>query len=915
MSSKPRLKLCTLAACLAFSLIANADGAPPLPKGVAAGPYVEGICEYRLQNGLRVLLFPDDSKPTVTVNLVYGVGSVNENYGETGMAHLLEHMLFKGTPKHPDIPGEMKQRGVSKNATTSLDRTNYYASFPANDETLDWLLGLEADRMLNSRVAKADLDSEMTVVRNEMEAGENNPGGVLMKRLRAAAFDWHNYGNLPIGARSDVEGVPIENLQAFYRTYYQPDNALLVLAGRFQPAAALPRIAAHFGPLKKPSRTLRAAHTVEPAQDGEREVIVRRVGDIALVAASYHVPALAHPDSAALSVLANALADNPNGRLYKALVEPKIAAASVASGEAMRDPGLFTVLVVLPKTGDAAQAEAELLKQAETVAARPLSEEEVAAAKQRIGNSIELLLSDANAVGMSLSEYQAAGDWRLLFVQRDAIEQVTAADVNRVAAAYLKPGNRTLGRFIPSEQVERTEIPTAPAVASLVDGYTGRTAIAAGEAFEATLQNIDARTQTFTLGDGLKVSLLPKKTRGETVVVDATFRFGDEKTITGRSDAGSWAGALLMTGSQSMSREQIAAKFDALKTRANVSGGAQSASIGLLGKRDTLAEALALAADVLRNPSFPQDQFEQLRMQAFTGLEYQRNEPGAVAGTALARHFDPWPEGHPNHVDTLDESLAKLKALKLEDVRAFHRDFYGTAVGEIAIVGDFDADAVKAQLQTLFAGWKSPQAYAPISTQYTDVKAERETFTTPDKPNAVLLARQNLSLNLADADFPALSIAVSIFGGDALKARLADRIRQKEGLSYGVSAGLRADDSFAGRDDNGSLVIQAIAAPENMDKVEKAVREEFARWIDLGVTEQELRDAINAKRVAREQSRAADDNVADLLTDLLYYQRSMQFEIDRDAAYQALTVEQVNAAIRKHFKPESLSVFVAGDFK
>lgn len=907
---------------LLTSLLASIAGmtqarevALPLPSGVASGPCVEGICEYRLLNGMRVLLFADASKPTVTVNLVYGVGSLHENYGETGMAHLLEHMLFKGTPKHPDIPGAMQKLGVSKNATTSLDRTNYFASFPANDATLDWLLGMEADRMVNSRVAKTDLDSEMTVVRNEMEAGDNNPGGVLMKRIRSVAYDWHNYANLPIGARSDVENVPIENLQAFYRAWYQPDNATLIVAGRIDTAATLARIATHFGPLKKPARVLPPLHTVEPTQDGEREVNVRRGSELALVAGSYHVPALAQADSAALGVLANVLGDNPNGRLYKALMETKLAAFTSASSEAMRYPGLFTVIGALPREGDAQKAEAELLKQVEGIAARPISEEEVAAARQRIVNAIDKRASDVNAMAMALSEYQASGDWRLLFVQRDAMENVSAADVNRVAATYLQASNRTLGRFIPTAQPRRADIPQAPDIAGLVDGYQGRAAVDAGEAFEATTQNIADRTQTFTLGKNLKVSLLPKRNRGQTVTVDASFRFGDEKSITGRAVAGAWAGSLLSAGTTTMDRNQIAARFDALNTQGSVSGGLQSAFIQLAGKRDTLLDALALAADVLRNPSFPQDQFEQLRMQAITGIEFQRKEPGTLASTAMALHFDPWPVGHPLHVQTLDESLARLQALKLEEVRAYHRDFYGTAEGEIAIVGDFDVDAVKAQLQSLFVDWKAPQAYAGIATSYHDVAARKERFVTADKPNAVLLARHNVSINTADPDFPALNIAVQILGGDALSARLAQRIRQKDGLSYNVAAGLRSDDSRAGRDDDGSLSIQAIAAPENMERVEAALREELARLVADGVTSQEVRDAVAARLVAREQSRASDGGVADLLSDHLYYGRDMGFEQARDAAYRSLTVAQVNAAIVKHIKPSSLSVFVAGDFK
>jgi len=189
---------------------------------------VEGISEYRLPNGLRVLLFPDPSKPTITVNITYLVGSRHENYGETGMAHLLEHLLFKGTPKHPNIDQEFNKRGVRFNGTTWLDRTNYYELFQASDDNLAWAIELEADRMVNSNIAKTDLDSEMTVVRNEYESGENSPFGVMLKRIQSIAYDWHSYGRSTIGNKSDIENVRIENLQAFYRMYYQPDNAVLL---------------------------------------------------------------------------------------------------------------------------------------------------------------------------------------------------------------------------------------------------------------------------------------------------------------------------------------------------------------------------------------------------------------------------------------------------------------------------------------------------------------------------------------------------------------------------------------------------------------------------------------------------------------------------------------------------------------
>ncbi|WP_402212690.1 M16 family metallopeptidase, partial [Streptomyces sp. NPDC088551] len=296
MSAPQRLAV-PLALALSLALAgARAEPARP-PQGVVAGPCAQGICEYRLGNGLRVLLFPDASQPTVTVNLVYRVGSAQENYGETGMAHLLEHMMFKGTPEHRDIPAEMKKRGINFNANTAQDYTNYYGSFPADEGTLDWLLTLEADRMLHSDVAKADLDSEMTVVRNEMESGENNAFNVLDERTRSTAYLWHHYGQSTIGARSDVEHVPIERLRAYYRTWYRPDNATLVVAGRIDPQRTLDTVARRFGGLAKPAQPIPVFYTREPAQDGEREVVIRRVGDLRLLMAAYHTPAITHADA------------------------------------------------------------------------------------------------------------------------------------------------------------------------------------------------------------------------------------------------------------------------------------------------------------------------------------------------------------------------------------------------------------------------------------------------------------------------------------------------------------------------------------------------------------------------------------------------------------------------------------------
>ncbi|HTD06469.1 pitrilysin family protein, partial [Undibacterium sp.] len=453
---------------------AAAQTAPALPKGVSQMTTVEGITEYRLQNGLKVLLIPDASKPTVTVNVTYLVGSRQENYGETGMAHLLEHMMFKGAPKHPKITEEFNKRGMRMNGTTNLDRTNYFEIFQAGDDNLKWALGMEADRMVNSFIARKDLDSEMTVVRNEYESGENSPFGVLLKRMQSVAFDWHNYGNSTIGNRSDIENVKIENLQAFYRTYYQPDNAVLLIAGKFNVPQTLQWIADSFGPIPKPKRSLPVFWTVEPTQDGERSFVVRRKGDIQIVAVAYKVPASLHPDNDSLSYAADILSDSPNGRLHKQFVESGKAVAIVNIPLGSYAPGLQIIGAVLKKDQPIEPVRDELVSAIENFGKTPPTKEEMERVTRKNANAVEKILNDHEKIGVVMSEIIALGDWRYLFQNRDQQANITAEQVSSAANKYFRRDNRTVGMFLPEDAPQRAEIPAAPSIEEVMKGYKGK---------------------------------------------------------------------------------------------------------------------------------------------------------------------------------------------------------------------------------------------------------------------------------------------------------------------------------------------------------------------------------------------------------------------------------------------------------
>ncbi len=871
---------------------------------------VEGITEYRLANGLRVLLFPDQSKPTVTVNITYLVGSAQEGYGETGMAHLLEHLQFKGSKGHTNIPQELTEHGARTNATTWLDRTNYFETLPSTDANLQWALGLEADRMVNSFIAKKDLDSEMTVVRNEFERGENDPDSVLEERVLSTAFLWHNYGHSTIGARSDIEHVPIDRLQAFYRRFYQPDNAVLLVAGRFDEPKTLALIQSLFGAIPAPDRQLPAIYTQEPAQDGERSVTLRRTGDVAEVLAGYHIPAGSHPDAAPLDILLRVLVDQPSGRLYAALVDTKKAARVGGVQYQLRDPGYWIVGADVRKDQSLDEAKTITLDLLDTIAAHPVTQAEVDRAKAAMLKNIELQLNDSGRVGLQMSEWIAQGDWRLFFIHRDRLRAVSPADVNRVAQQYLKPSNRTVGLFVPTDTPDRTVVPETPAIDSLVKDYKGDALVAAGEAFDPTPENIEGRAKRTTLQNGVQVAMLPKKTRGGSVVVSATFRFGDEKSLFGRSTDASLAGAMLMRGSTAHTRQQIREELDRLKARANAGGGATQATLQIETVRDNLPATLTLMAEILRSPAFPAAEFESLKQERLAQLEELRSEPQAIASIEFARHMNPYAKGDVRYRQTLDEQIADIEAATLDKARQFYQDFYGASNAQLAIVGDFDEAAVMSVVRDRFATWKSPKPYARVPSVYTAAAPVNQSFTTPDKTNAVFYAGVNLPVRDDDPDYPSLVMANFMFGGGFLNSRLATRLRQKDGLSYSVGSNLQVSSL-----DKASLFnVGAIYAPQNAAKLEAAFKEELAHVLRDGFTPQELEAARTGWLQGRTVTRSQDQQLAGRMATDLFLERTLKWDADLEKKVAALTVDQVNAALRKYVSLEKVSIFKAGDF-
>jgi len=878
------------------------------PKKVTA---VEGITEYTLDNGLRVLLFPDDSQEKVTVNITYFVGSRLEGYGETGMAHLLEHMMFKGTPTHDDIWKSLQAHGAQFNGTTSYDRTNYYETMPSTDDNLTWALNMEADRMVNSKIAQEDLSKEFSVVRNEFEMGENNPLRVLEARIISAAYLWHNYGKSTIGSKSDIERVPASRLKVFYKKYYRPDNAMLVVAGKFDPKRALDLVGQTFGTVAKPATPIEDSYTVEPVQDGEKEIFLRRTGDSQYIGVLYHGVAGADAAFVPMSAAADILTVAPSGRLYKALVEKKLATRVWNEADPLREPGYVLFWAEVPKGKQLAPVRDKMISIIEGLGKSKILPAEVNRFIAKSDKQMELFMTSSQRVAIALTEFASLGDWRMLFVMRDRADKVSADAIATAASNYFKRSNRTVGMFTPIDEkkIDRSPLPKQPDVVALTKDYKGRAATSQGEVFDASYDNIEKRTERYTLKSGMKVALLPKRTRGKKVEGRIGIYFGNDKVLKGKTTAADLVADMLMRGTKKHSYQQLKDELDRLKASVSI----QSAKPGLAmvtisTTHENLLPVIDLVAEMLEQPTFPRDQFDLVTRAQLTDLEGNLQNPQALAINQLRRTLTPYPKGDVRYVPTIPEQIAMIKKTKVSDLKRLHKAYWGATYAKAAFVGDFDSTEVKGALEKAFSGWKSHKKYARIEHKYIPTKGSDNVIRTPDKKMAFILAAKTIKLRDDDPDYAALTMVGYVLGGGA-SSRLLNRLRQKEGWSYGAFGAIQA----GAQDTLGAIFGGAILAPQNADKGMTAMLEEIKRLFDKGIPKKELDDAIAAYLKKSKSQLANDQFVVTQLARDLEIGRTMAFDAKLDEQITKLTPEVVQMAIKKHLNADNLSLIKAGD--
>jgi zinc protease len=873
---------------------------------------VEGLKEYELDNGLRILLIPDASQTNIAVNIVYKVGSRHEGYGETGMAHLIEHMLFKQCEKFTDIKKAIADKGASANGTTWYDRTNYYEILSASDENLSWAIDMEADRMVHSKILPEELAKEFSVVRNEFEIGENYPSNVLNERILSTMYLWHNYGKSTIGSKEDIERVKADNLRAFYKKYYQPDNAVLIIAGKFDEKKALDYVKQFFGPIPKPARVLQPTYTVEPPQDGERNVELRRVGDIQYIGMAYHTPAVADKDYAANDALVEILTNDPSGVFYKKLVETKLASKLYGYSQTLHDPGFTYFQVEVPKDKSLDSAKWILLKAADEIGTMNITNEDLARAKNNRIRFFENTTNKTMDLAIALTEAIGAGDWRLWFWYRDQLENLTLNDVKEAARKYYKTSNRTYGVFIPEATTpERTKVEETPDIAKLLNGYKGKDVAAQKADFENSIDNIKKNTVYGKLANGGKYVLLEKPTKGDKINASISFRMGDENSLMNKGEVAQVVAAMLKTGTTTKTKKQISDELDRIKTEISINGSAGGVILSLNTDKQNLPAALALLDDILHHPKFDAAEFEKIIIDTKANYEANRREPFNAAFTKLQKLSTRYPKGHPFYAADTDERLEELGKVKLDDVKKYYADFYGANNSLSAFVGGIDKKQVTDFLQTSFGKWNSKSPYKAVEPKYFDVPVTIESISTPDKTNAALAGNINIKISEKHPDYPAVFMANELLGGGAfLSSRIPQRLRENEGMSYGAGTFMNSQYKY----DVTNWGLYAAYNPVYKGRLDSALHQEIDKAIAGGFTDDELKNSVKSWLEQNKTSLGDNGYLAGLLRGYLRDERNLDDYTNFESKVKSLKPETVNDAMKKYFDKSKLILIFSGDF-
>lgn len=896
-----------------FCTFALGSALSALPAGVEHIQTLDDIQEYKLtDNGLRILLMPNEGLPVATVMVTYEVGARNEVTGTTGATHILEHMMFKGTDRFNSSDGSdyssvMERIGARSNATTYFDRTNYYATLPS--EYVSRAIELEADRMRNLRIREEDLASEMTVVRNEYERGENNPVRTLIKEVYASAFVAHPYSHPTIGWRSDIENTSPEKLRNFYDIFYWPENAVLTVIGGFDTEATLAAIKQYYGAVPAAPQPLPEVLTTEPKQLGPRRLIIERTGQVGVVMTAFKAPAGANEDWAALTLIEQILGADKTGRLYRALEDQGKASSTFTYAPQLRDPSLFMLAAYMTPDATHEETEAIILDEIKKLISGGVTEGELTRAKSVIQASTVYGRDGPYAIASQINESIAMGDWTNYVTLPKAIQNVSADDIKRVAAKYFVRNNSTTGWFVPQKSNTVAQLTSSnygpnyfrdPAVYGPTHNTPEANAPATGAA--APMVDFSSQMQSATIG-GIEVIAIDMPIT-DVVSFVGSFAAGETLSPADAPTLASLTASMLDKGTQRNDRFALAERLNTLG--ADISFNASAHSLGFSGKflREDAGAVMGLLAEQLREPAFDPAVLETLKSRQSAGLLQAIDNPDYRADAQVARLL--YPKGHPNYSAPIDVLLEDLKSTTIEDITTFHADHYGPKSMRLVFAGDIDFEQLTAAVEFAFDGWSGGVDYPNEHPTPLENEAQDKRIYITDKTSVAVRYAQNTGLQRTDDDYIPFMVGNYILGG-SFSSRLMQEVRKEKGLTYSIRSGHEGDILT-----QGNWILHASFSPAMLDQGLAATEAVFTDWYEQGATEDEVQKAIETLSGSYLVRLSTTGSVAGQMLSFLERGHAPNYIDEYPKHLQAVTAKQVNTIIQQHLKPELNTLVIAG---
>ena len=913
-----RLKKLTLSLCL-LGISATGFAQTVLVKAE------HDIEEYKLDNGFRVLLAPNDKESKVFVNTVYFTGSLNDPQGKGGLAHLLEHLAFKGTE---NVKGEEFQRRLDRYTLMTNASTDYYSTKYTNivrPETaaLNEIIYLEAERMDKLVLQEKYVPSEINIVMREREVRMDQPFAVLMDQMWKAAYGNQSLGRLPIGDLSELQSIKMNELNKFYKDWYAPNNAVMVISGKFDKAEVLKQIDKNFSPI--PARQLPQQAQVpllDSAKVKNRQFLVKKGSDLAKFNIYMNGKNEAIQPVLALAPYLYTL--QPSGHLYSNMVETGIATNVQSSTWLDEDFNLVFMGAIYSPKHDEKRIAQSLVSEVEKNPS--FNEVELKRVKNLMKNAQDNLLTSATSVGAMLSDYvvSSQGDWTQYFKDQQAIQALTVEQTNKTLQEFLTAQHRFSGDIkpTPEEQKKALEQKQSSETAKTLDQQAvAEEPLKSADEYkhevaeyvkssENLLKQTEQKIQRGKLKNGMQYALFPTTTRDDKTYATINIGFGTVESLFNKDEVIEFTSYLLLRASDKYSLQDIADKSIESSGLATASSADNGIEIQISAKSEKFDDFFAYIVDVMKNPKFEQSQFDLIKLQSLATLDRPYTEPETVAALTISRLLETYKPGDLRYHYEPELAKKQIKAMTNQQVKDLYQKFFTTEHAQIAITGKYDAKHIQNVLNQQLGNWKSKEKYVRLSADFDQYKAQKVHALSEQREFGNYQSILTIPVGAYHQDAPALIVLDNILGDSQLSSRLGKELREKNALVYGFGSQLQLDDLV----DSGAIKVEANYTAGKSAQVSQVIHQVFTELLNTGVTEQEV-EAAKARIMKKRVTSLEDDRIIHrMLVPQMQNQKTLMDRAQRDQEFAKLSKADIDAVIKKYIKLDQLVEVMADQY-